>query len=123
MSEQPKLKVYYDGACPRCIRDRHRYQRLAGRAAGSVEWVDVTGNEQILRARGVRPEDALQALHVEDPQGRIHVGLDAYVLLLRRIPVLKPLAWTLGLPGLRGMLERIYRRSVRRRLARQGRLP
>ena len=123
MSEQAKLKVYYDGACPRCIRDRDRYLRLAGRAAGSVEWIDVTGNEQTLLARGVRPGDALQALHVEDPQGRIHVGLDAYILLMRRVPGLKPLAWTLALPGLKGVLERVYRRSVRRRLARQDRLP
>lgn len=123
VTDLPPLKVYYDGVCPRCIRDRHRYERLAGRAAGSVQWIDVTGNESSLRARGLQPEAALLSLHVEDHRGSIHHGLDAYILLMRRVPVLKPLAWLLALPGIKPVLERIYRRSVRRRLARQGRLP
>jgi predicted DCC family thiol-disulfide oxidoreductase YuxK len=123
MTDAPRLTVYYDGACPRCIRDRDRYRRLAGARAESVQWVDVAGHKEPLRARGVPPEDALLALHVEDAHGGIHRGLDAYILLMRPVPALRPLAWVLGLPGIRQGMERLYRRSVRRRLARQGRLP
>lgn len=123
MARRQGLKVYYDGACPRCLRDRARYERLAGPAAAAVEWVDVTGNEATLLALGVDPKDALQALHVEDTQGTIHHGLDAYILLMRPVPVLKPIAWILGVPGFKEALEWGYRHSVRRRLARQGRLP
>ncbi|WP_290647618.1 thiol-disulfide oxidoreductase DCC family protein [Aquisalimonas sp.] len=123
MAKQPSLKVYYDGACPRCLHDRARYERLAGAAAAAVEWVDVTGNEETLRALGVEPRDALQALHVQDDQGTMHHGIEAYILLMRPVPALKPVAWMLGIPVLKDALEWGYRRCVKRRLARQGRLP
>ena len=31
-SDKP-LTVFYDGACPRCVRDRANYERLAGEGA------------------------------------------------------------------------------------------
>lgn len=123
MRDWPRLKVYYDAVCPICRRERARYERWAGDAASSVEWVDVTANEDTLRAAGVDPDEALLSLHVEDHRGRIVHGIDAYILLMRRVPRLEPLAWLLGLPGLKPMLEWAYRRWVRRRLAREGRLP
>ncbi|QLC74266.1 DUF393 domain-containing protein [Pseudomonas sp. LPB0260] len=116
-----RLKVYYDGACPRCVADRRRYERLA-QHDDSVEWVDITGQENQLRAAGIDPYRALTELHVEDDQGRIHRELDAYILLMRRTPRLRPLAWLLGLPGLKPLLSWCYRRWVLRRLRRQGRL-
>ena len=121
VSTRQPLKVYYDGACPRCVRDRRRYTRLAGAASQGVEWVDITGREALLRARGIDPERALLELHVEDADGVLYSELDAYILLLGRVPRLRPLAWLLTLPGLKPLLGRLYRASVRRRLARQGR--
>ncbi|XKE46539.1 DUF393 domain-containing protein [Halomonas organivorans] len=120
MSDPPTLKVYYDAACPVCRRERRRYERLAGREA--VEWIDVTRHADRLRERGIEPREALLSLHVEDEGGELHDGLDAYILLMRRVPLLRPLAWLIGLPGLKPALAGWYRRWVRRRLARQGRL-
>lgn len=117
------LKVFYDGACPSCIRDRRQYEKLAGAAAQDVEWVDITGMDDELRARGIEPDEALQELHVEDTQGHIHREMDAYILLMSRVLVLKPLAWLMGLPVIRPLLARAYHRMVQRRLARTGRLP
>jgi len=116
------LKVYYDGACPRCVADRQRYEKLRARTDDSVEWVDITGQEARLRAAGIDPYLALTELHVEDAQGRIHRELDAYILLMSRTPVLRPLAWLLGLPGLKPLCSWGYRRWVLRRLRREGRL-
>lgn len=117
-----KLKVYYDGACPVCRRDRRRYEALAGRAGEAVEWFDITGREEELRRRGIDPQRALTELHVEDEQHRIHSELDAYILLMRRVPRLKPLAWLIGLPVIRPLLARLYHLWVIRRLKREGRL-
>lgn len=118
-----RLRVYYDGSCPTCIRDRRQYEKLAGRAAGNVEWVDITGRDEELEAAGIDPDDALQELHVEDGDGRIHRELDAYILLMSRAPVLKPLAWLIGLPLIRPLLARAYHGMVTRRLERTGRMP
>jgi predicted DCC family thiol-disulfide oxidoreductase YuxK len=116
-----KLKVYYDGACPRCVADRRRYEKL-GTCDGSVEWVDITGKDEQLSAAGIDPYRALTELHVQDSQGHIHRELDAYILLMSRTPTLRPLAWLLGLPRLKPILAWCYRRSVLRRLRREGRL-
>ncbi|MFN3843837.1 MAG: thiol-disulfide oxidoreductase DCC family protein [Rehaibacterium terrae] len=117
-----RLTVFYDGACPRCVRDRARYERLAGEAGEAVEWCDITGRDAALRALDIDPREALLALHVLDAQGRVHRELDAYILLMARTRRLRWLARLIGLPGLRHTLSVIYRHLVRRRLRRQGRL-
>ena len=121
--DKTPLSVYYDGSCPSCVKDRQWYETLAGRHGDQVQWVDITGQDEMLRARGIEPQAALQELHVEDGDGRVYRELDAYILLMSRVLVLKPLAWILGLPGIGGLLSRLYRRWVRQRLAREGRLP
>jgi predicted DCC family thiol-disulfide oxidoreductase YuxK len=123
MSENPHpITVFYDGACPRCVRDRRNYQRWAGRAGERVCWFDLTGQDEPLRALGLDPHRALTELHVLDEHRQIRSELDAYILLLAKIPWLKPLAWLIGRPGIRPWLARLYRRSVARRLRRSGRL-
>ncbi|WP_210395629.1 thiol-disulfide oxidoreductase DCC family protein [Motiliproteus sediminis] len=118
-----KLTVFYDGACPGCRRDRKRYQAWAGEAGREVEWFDITGQEQWLRQHGIDPQRALTELHLMDANGHIHAELNAYILLMRRVPRLRPLAWLISLPLLRPLLASLYHSMVRRRLRRSGRLP
>lgn len=122
MKDDPeRLTVYYDGACPRCVRDRQQYESLAGEAADTVCWVDITGRDEALRTQGIDPGLALRELHVADARGRIHRELDAYILLMSRVPLLRPLAWLIGLPFIRPLVSRLYRASVLRRLRAEGR--
>lgn len=120
-SHLPKLTIYYDGACPICVRDRRHYEKLAGVKAHNVEWLDITGRDEELRRQGIDPSAALRELHVRDENGVIHRELDAYILLFSKIIWLKPLAWLIGLPGLKGLLSRWYRHWVKRRLQKEGR--
>ncbi|MBD5800693.1 hypothetical protein AZOA_00930 [Azoarcus sp. Aa7] len=119
---EERITVYYDGACPRCVRDRAQYERLAGEAGADTCWVDITGRDAELRALGIDPDTALRELHVRDGEGRVRRELDAYILLMARVPRLRPLAWLIGLPGLRTLLSRWYRASVLRRLRAERRL-
>lgn len=119
-SKPDKLVVYYDGACPKCVRDRRNYEKLAGASAEQVCWFDITGQEESLRRIGVDPQKALTELHVSDSNGRIVSELDAYILLIKQIPRLKPLAWLIGLPLIRPLLAKIYHRQVNRRLRKRG---
>jgi predicted DCC family thiol-disulfide oxidoreductase YuxK len=123
MSEdEGKITVYYDGACPRCVRDRRHYEKLAGDSREQVRWFDITGREDQLREIGIDPHKALTELHVRDENGRIRSELEAYILLMRRVPLLKPLAWLIGLPVIRPLLARLYHGMVVRRLRKSGRL-
>ena len=50
-----KVCVYFDGACPSCLKDRDNYLRLAGKAGRQVEWVDITDKDEALLALGIDP--------------------------------------------------------------------
>ncbi|ABV35624.1 conserved hypothetical protein [Shewanella sediminis HAW-EB3] len=144
-----KICVLYDGACPRCIKDRDNYLRLAGGRAEGVSWFDITGKDEQLKSWGIDPHKALTELHVivgsdesleksnksreiasaEVGSGlglpgepRVLSELDAYILLMQKVPVLKPLAWLMGLSLVRPVLSAWYHKSVYKRLKREGRL-
>ena len=120
--EKGKISVYYDGACPQCIRDRQTYEKLAGKAGENVCWVNITGQEQKLHELGIDPNKALTELHVKDENEQILSELDAYILLMSKVLVLRPLAWLIGLPLIRPFLATVYHWLVNRRLRRSGRL-
>lgn len=120
--EKKKITVYYDGACPSCVKDRQSYEKLAGKSGEEVCWFDITGQEDQLREIGIDPHKAVSELHVQDEQQRIVSELDAYILLMSRVPLLKPVAWLIGLPVIRPLLSSLYHRMVNRRLKNTGRL-
>jgi predicted DCC family thiol-disulfide oxidoreductase YuxK len=117
-----KIIVFYDGACPKCVKDRLTYEKLAGKAGAYVCWTDNTGQDESLREIGIDPHKALTELHVQDENQKILSELDAYILLMGKVPLLKPLAWLIGLPLIRPLLAKIYHWQVTRRLRRSGRL-
>ncbi|WP_107851409.1 thiol-disulfide oxidoreductase DCC family protein [Oceanimonas marisflavi] len=117
-----RLVVFYDGSCESCIRDRERYERWAGEKGSDVGWFDITGREEVLLSLGISPQQALQELHVQTAEGEIYSELDAYILLMKRVPRLRPLAMLIGLPVIRPALSWLYRHWVRNRLEREGRL-
>lgn len=119
---QRKIIVYYDGACPKCVQDRRTYEKLAREAGENVCWIDITGREEQLRTIGIDPQKALTELHVQDEQQQILSELDAYILLMGKVPLLRPFAWLIGLPLIRPLLAKIYHWQVNRRLRLSGRL-
>lgn len=112
--------VYYDGACPKCRRDRRNYERLSGKAGEDVCWFDITDQDSRLRQLGIDPQKALSELHVQNTDGRIISEMDAYILLMSKVALLKPLAWLMGLPLIRPLLADIYHWQVNRRLTKRG---
>ncbi len=114
--------VYYDGACPKCVKDRYHYEKLSGSAGKNVCWFDITGQEEWLREIGIDPQKALMELHVKNENHQILLEIDAYILLMSKVPLLRPLVWLIGLPFIRPMLSKIYHWQVNRRLRHSGRL-
>ena len=117
-----KICVYYDGACPKCIKDRETYEKLAGKTGENVCWIDITGQDQALRDLGIDPHKALTELHIKDEQGEIRSELDAYILLMSKVPVLRPFSWLIALPLIRPALAWLYHLLVNRRLRDSGRI-
>jgi predicted DCC family thiol-disulfide oxidoreductase YuxK len=120
--DKARISVYYDGACPQCVKDRRNYEQLSGKSKDDIQWIDITGKESLLRSIGIDPRKALMELHVKDENQQILSEIDAYVLLMSRVPLLKPLSRVIGLPLIRPMLSRVYHWRVNRRLRHTGRL-
>jgi predicted DCC family thiol-disulfide oxidoreductase YuxK len=116
------ITVYYDGACPKCVKDRSRYEKLSGRAGKNVYWFDITDQERKLREIGIDPQKALMELHVKNEDQQILSEIDAYILLMSKVPLLRAPAWLIGLPLIRPMLSKLYHRRVNRRLRHSSRL-
>ncbi|MCH4813091.1 thiol-disulfide oxidoreductase DCC family protein [Vreelandella neptunia] len=123
MPSKASINVFYDAQCPLCRKERRRYERWSGRHAGDIAWLDVSEHQQALREKGVDPTMALRSLHIETAQCQLIEGIDAYRLLMARIPLLMPVAWIIGLPGIKTALRKLYDIWVKRRLQKQGRWP
>ena len=121
-TDKARITVYYDGACPECVKDRQNYERLSGKTRDDVQWIDITGKETLLRAIGIDPKKALMELHVQDENEDILREIDAYILLMRRVPILKPVSIIIGLPLIRPIIAKFYHRQVNRRLRKSGRM-
>jgi predicted DCC family thiol-disulfide oxidoreductase YuxK len=84
--EGPPLKVWYDGACPLCLREIALMRRLDGR--GAITFVDVSqGGDP---ACPVDQRELLARFHAEE-DGVIVSGAAAFAAMWRAIPVLRPL--------------------------------
>jgi predicted DCC family thiol-disulfide oxidoreductase YuxK len=123
-SQAPRqqITVFYDAACPGCVKDRRWYERLAGHTGRDVHWLDISGQDAYLQSLGIDPHKALTELHIQLGDGRILSELDAYIVLLRRVWLLTPLAWLISLPLIRPWLARVYHHRVLKRLRDSGRL-
>lgn len=106
----PPVRVWYDGACPLCLREIALMRRLDRR--GSINFVDVAAG-----ADPSCPIDRAQLLarfHAEE-DGVVHSGAAAFAAMWRAIPLLRPLGLAARHPLMLRVLEAAYIRFLRLR--------
>ena len=101
-----RATVFFDGSCPLCRREIAFYRRLRG--AETICWQDVSQNDDQSVAPGLTRSAALARFHVMLGDGRLVSGGDAFRAVWRRLPLFRPAALLLSLPGLRWVLNRAY---------------
>ena len=123
--DNEKICVYFDGACPSCVKDRDNYLRLAGKTGKTVEWLDITHKDDELIALGINPKKAIKELHISITSNQqpplILSELDAYIVLMQRTKLLRPLAWLISRSYIRPKLSKLYHYLVTKRLTKTGR--
>lgn len=97
------LIVYFDGACPLCLREISLMRRLDRR--GAIEFVDVRRAEAA--ACPIRPEELLARFHASE-DGRLLSGAAAFAAMWRAIPLLRPLGLAARNRRVLALLERAY---------------
>lgn len=119
---QKSIVVLYDGACPTCIKDRHLYEKFAGFNNELIQWRDFNNHGALLVEFEISPLDAMYELHLIIDNQVVVKEIDAYIVLLKHITWLKPLAWFIQVPLIKRPLSKYYRYRVQKRLTRTGRI-
>ena len=101
------ITVFYDAKCGLCAREIDYYRRIA--PDGVFAWQDVSEFAEVLEREGVSLVQALQLLHVKDDAGRLHVGVDAFIVIWQSLRRWRVLALVVALPIIRPLATWVYR--------------
>jgi len=113
-AQQP-LTVWYDGACPLCLREISLMRRLDRRGRIHFEDVSARGPENC----PIDQRELLARFHAREGE-RIVSGAEAFAAMWRQIPLLRPLGEFARLRPVLWLLERAYRAFLRVRPHLQG---
>ncbi|MEM7780701.1 MAG: DUF393 domain-containing protein [Pseudomonadota bacterium] len=102
-SESPALKIWFDGACPLCVREIALMKRLD--KAGRINFVDVSVDAD--PSCPVDQSELLARFHGEE-NGEIVSGAAAFAAMWRAIPMLRPLGLFARNRMVLAVIERLY---------------
>ncbi|WP_195821779.1 thiol-disulfide oxidoreductase DCC family protein [Roseobacter sp. MH60115] len=105
-----KTDILYNGACPVCSREIAHYRRLSAARDLPHRYDDLADAEN-LRTWGVTADDAAKRLHVRK-DGRIYVGVPAFIALWEDLPGYRWLARFVKLPGVFHVARWTYNRIL-----------
>jgi len=108
-STSPDLVVLFDGACPLCRREISVYLNLHPvENDTTVRFVDISNAAQPLPA-GITQEQLLARFHVQQPNGELLSGAEAFLALWAVLPGWRWLAFLCRFPGAVWLMEKVYR--------------
>ena len=76
------IKVFFNKSCRVCRLEINHYKKISD---SSLEWIDITNNDEALKLTSKSQEELLRRLHVID-DGRVIGGAKAFVLIWSKIP-------------------------------------
>lgn len=108
------LDVVYDGLCLFCIRSLRLIQRFDRQ--GALVLHDANDVPAVhARFTVLREADLGEAMYVVDCEGAVHAGFYAFRRIAWELPLLRPLAALLHLPGVAAIGSRVYAVVARNR--------
>jgi len=105
----PVVTTYYNGSCPVCRIEIQHYRKVAtARGRKNLVWRDIAADADTFAELGKDREAVKRRLHVVDQAGRLHIGIDAMIVLWRAVPGYAWLARVVSLPLVHGCAARLY---------------
>ncbi|MDB9762765.1 DUF393 domain-containing protein [Alphaproteobacteria bacterium] len=101
------IKVFYDGKCNLCSKEINYYIRIA--PSGIFDWQDVNLMNDEFVNTGIKISDALKILHVIDVNDKLHLGVDAFIVIWNNLTYWKILARVVSIPIIKQILNIAYR--------------
>ena len=108
VTKREMIRVYFDGKCGLCSKEINHYRDIA--KGGDFSWVDIASDPSPLIILSVTQPDALRRLHAQDSDGKLHIGVAAFILIWQNLPYFKwaALAWFVKLPLIFQISEFLY---------------
>ena len=120
------VTVFYDGKCGLCSKEINHYRKIA--PENVFDWQDITENQAKLNKQGnlcqnqninyikfnrilvlgISLADGLRLLHAMDQNGKIHVGVDAFILIWSQLNNWIWLGRIVSLPIIRPIINKLY---------------
>ncbi|MDX2233649.1 MAG: DUF393 domain-containing protein [Hyphomonadaceae bacterium] len=100
---QPSVQVWFDGACPLCVREIALMRRLDRR--GAIAFIDVSTPDA---ACPIDRGALLARFHAREGDGPLVSGAAAFAAMWRAIPLLAPLGRAARWAPLLAALEALY---------------
>jgi predicted DCC family thiol-disulfide oxidoreductase YuxK len=102
-----KITVFYDGKCGLCSKEINYYKKIA--PLDVFDWQDITQDASSLNQENIQLSEGLKLLHTKDGLGKIHVGIDAFILIWNELDKWRHLAKIIALPGIRQIANFAYK--------------
>ena len=100
---QPNVTIWFDGACPLCLREIGLMRRLDRR--GAISFLDIGDSAT---SCPIDPALLLARFHAREGDGPLLHGAAAFAAMWREIPPLRPLGLMAQNRVVLALLERTY---------------
>ena len=90
------ITVFYDGQCGLCLKEINHYKKIA--PPNIFEWKDITLSANFLLSENISRTESLKRLHAKDAKGKLHTGIDAFILIWCQLKCWKVMALIIRLP-------------------------
>ena len=80
------IKVYFDGNCSLCSKEINYYKKIDKK--NIFDFVNIYNDDTDLNKFGITKPEALMELHTLDKDGKIHKGVDSFILIWKNLSLL-----------------------------------
>ena len=102
------LSVYYDDRCKICSKEINFYKKIAPK--NSLNWLGISSSKLDLKLANIKLVDALLYLHVKDSKGNFYIGVDAFIVIWKKLPYFKYLNLIISLPIIYPLAKYLYKK-------------
>ena len=107
------ISVFYDDRCKICSKEINFYKKIAPK--NSLNWLGISSSKLDLKLANIKLVDALLYLHVKDSEGNFYIGVDAFIVIWKKLPYFKYLNFFISLPIIYPLAKYLYKKFAKYR--------
>ena len=107
-----KTTVLYNDKCPVCSFEIEHYSSLCSKRGIDLDFEKISVGGPVLMASHLTAEDAKKRLHLLTADGRLLIGMEAFLALWAEMPGYRVLGRIVSTPGIYHLVSLLYDQAV-----------